>query len=232
MKKNNLMSIDFIKTPINHSFTINELKDFWQVVLPFILHRQEHFKNVWNNGTEEEIFAELIFCIFTPQSKATICWNAVNNLMSKNMILNSKCIDIAKIINGVRFKNNKARYVIEARKFFMINGDIRIRKKLASFKDMYNLRSWLAQNIKGIGYKEAGHFLRNIFIGKDLAILDRHVLKNLKNYGVINMIPERLSIKMYLYIEKQMQKFAENIAIPMGHLDMLFWCKNTGGIFK
>ncbi len=94
------------------------------------------------------------------------------------------------------------------------------------------MRKWLTDNIKGIGYKEAGHFLRNVGIGKDLAILDRHILKNLKVYGAIKEIPEKLNVKTYLETEKQMQDFAKNLKIPMSHLDMLFWCKNTGGIFK
>jgi N-glycosylase/DNA lyase len=200
--------------------------------LPFISQREKHFEDVWKEGTEEEIFAELVFCLFTPQSKAVTCWAAVNALADKNMILNSTQDDIANTINGVRFKHNKAKYVIETRNFFMVDGQIKIKEKLASFNDTYELRKWLIANVKGIAYKEAGHFLRNIGISKDLAILDRHILKNLKVYGAIEEIPKNLNVKTYLEIEKKMQNFAEKIAVPMFHLDMLFWCKNTGGIFK
>jgi N-glycosylase/DNA lyase len=114
----------------------------------------------------------------------------------------------------------------------MIDSKIKIKEKLKSLKNIYELRKWLINNIKGIGYKEAGHFLRNIGRGEDLAVLDRHILKNLKVYDAIKEIPENLSAKTYLETEKQMQDFAKNIGIPMLHLDMLFWCKNTGGIFK
>ncbi|MDR3274639.1 MAG: N-glycosylase/DNA lyase [Endomicrobium sp.] len=230
--KNSLIPINFLKTQTDNSCTIEGLKNFWKTVLPLISHREKHFENVWKNGTEEEIFAELVFCLFTPQSKAVICWAAVNDLAGKNMIFDSKYTDIAKVINKVRFRNNKAKYVVEARKLFIINDNVKIKEKLISFKNIYDLRNWLVQNIKGIGYKEAGHFLRNISIGKDLAILDRHILKNLQVYGGINETPKILNIKTYLEIEKQMQSFAKNIEIPMAHLDMLLWCKNTGGIFK
>jgi N-glycosylase/DNA lyase len=230
--KNSLIPISFLKTPINNSSTAAGLKDFWKKVIPLISYREKHFGNVWKNATEEEIFAELVFCLFTPQSKAVSCWSAVNDLANKNMIFNSKSEDIAKVIGKVRFKNNKAKYLVEARKLFTTNSKIKIKEKLKSFKNIYELRKWLIDNIKGIGYKEAGHFLRNIGIGKDLAILDRHILKNLKVYGAIKKIPEKLNVKTYLETEKQMQDFAKNIGIPMSHLDMLFWCKNTGGIFK
>jgi N-glycosylase/DNA lyase len=230
--KNHLIPIDFIQTPTDNSDTLEGLITFWKKVLPEILKREKHFDSVWKKGSQKEIFAELVFCIFTPQSKALSCWVAVNNLADKNMIFNSQGSDIAKVINNVRFRNNKAKYVVCARKLFKINNKIQIKEKLSSFKDIYKLRKWLAATIKGIGYKEASHFLRNIGIGKDLAILDRHILRNLKVYGVIKKIPSTLNAKTYLKVEKQMQNFAKRTGITMSCLDMLFWCKNTGGIFK
>jgi N-glycosylase/DNA lyase len=230
--KNNLIPINFLKTPTDNSITVAGLKNFWKKVLPLILYREKHFDDIWKTATEEEIFAEFVFCLFTPQSKAVSCWSAVNELVCKNMIFNSKEEDVAKVISKVRFRNNKAKYLVEARKLFTIDSKIKIKEKLKSFKNIYELRKWLICNIKGIGYKEAGHFLRNIGIGKNFAILDRHILKNLKVYGAIKEIPEKLNVKTYLETEKQMQGFAKNIGVPMSHLDMLFWCKNTGGIFK
>ncbi|MDR1511770.1 MAG: N-glycosylase/DNA lyase [Endomicrobium sp.] len=234
--KNSLIQIDFLKTPTDDSTTIAGLKKFWEKVLPIILSREKHFDKIWKSGTDEEIFAELIFCLFTPQSKAIWCWNAVNELAKKNMILYSNEGNIAKIIKKVRFRNNKAKYLVEARKMFTINAKIILKiilkEKLKSLKDAHELRKWLTKNIKGIGYKEAGHFLRNIGIEKNLAILDRHVLKNLKIYDAIKEVPPLLNEKAYLETEKQMQHFSKNTEIPMSHLDMLFWCKNAGGIFK
>ncbi|MDR1243600.1 MAG: N-glycosylase/DNA lyase [Endomicrobium sp.] len=230
--KNKLIPITFLETPTDNSSSIEGLKKFWQKVYPIILNRENHFDIVWVNACEEEIFAELIFCLFTPQSKAVTCWAAVNDLANRNMIFSATDTEIAKTIETVRFRNNKAKYVIKARNLFTSNNKIRIKEKLASFKNIFEARLWLVKNIKGLGYKEVGHFLRNIGIGKNFAILDRHILKNLKIYGVINEIPKTLTTKTYLEIEKQMQNFSTKIGIPMAHLDMLFWCKNTGGIFK
>jgi N-glycosylase/DNA lyase len=230
--KNKLIPIDFLKTPMDNSDTIEALKTFWRKVLPIISQREQHFDDVWAKGSEEEFFAELVFCLFTPQSKAVSCWAAVNILAEKNMIFDSTVEDIVNTINGVRFKHNKAKYVIEARDFFTENKKIKIKEKLSAFNDIYELRKWLIANVKGIAYKEAGHFLRNIGIGKDLAILDRHILRNLKIYGAIKECPKNLNVKTYLEIEKKMQDFAKETGIPMSHLDMLLWCKNTAGIFK
>jgi len=87
------------------------------------------------------------------------------------------------------------------------------------------------KNVLGMGYKESSHFLRNI--GKrDLAIIDRHILKGLLRCGVLKSLPKTLSRKTYLEIEKQFQKFSEEINIPMDELDLLFWSMVTGEILK
>jgi N-glycosylase/DNA lyase len=83
-----------------------------------------------------------------------------------------------------------------------------------------------------MGYKEASHFLRNIGFADDLAILDRHILKNLKIFGIIEEIPKSLSKKKYLEIEEKMRNLANEVNIPVSHLDLLFWSKETGEIFK
>jgi N-glycosylase/DNA lyase len=98
---------------------------------------------------------------------------------------------------------------------------------------MIAVRDWLVENIKGYGYKEASHFLRNIGLGRDIAILDRHILKNLKRYGVISKIPDSVgSRKVYLDIEERMRRFSKRSGIPMDALDLVFWSMQTGFIFK
>ncbi len=86
--------------------------------------------------------------------------------------------------------------------------------------------------VKGMGYKEASHFLRNIGFGEELAILDRHILKNLKEFGVIDEIPSSISKKKYMEIESKMKEFSVSANIPIDHLDLVFWYKETGEIFK
>jgi N-glycosylase/DNA lyase len=126
-------------------------------------------------------------------------------------------------MGGVRFHNNKSGYIIEARdKFF--------KNRLP--KDPKEAREWLVDNIKGLGYKEASHFLRNIGLGRNIAILDRHILKNLMKYNVINEIPKTLTPKRYLEIEDKMKQFSKKNNIPLDELDLLFWAEETGEVFK
>lgn len=172
--------------------------------------------------TDEEIFAELCFCLLTPQSKAKLCWKAVEKLREKNLLLNGFAAGVKKWLAGVRFPNVKAERIVMARVHFPLKID----------SDHIEMRGWLVKNVKGMGMKEASHFLRNIGYGDDIAILDRHILKNLKKFDVINDIPKSLAAKKYLEIEEEMRRFAEKTSIPLAELDLLFWSEETGEIFK
>jgi len=88
------------------------------------------------------------------------------------------------------------------------------------------------RDIDGFGYKEASHFLRNIGRGEGLAILDRHVLRNLRRHGVLRSVPDSLARRRYLEIEEKVQRFARDVRISMAALDLVFWSRETGEVFK
>lgn len=207
---------------------MEEIKRIYFSVQEKIRSRLNEFDRLREKGSDEDIFAELVFCLLTPQSKAQSCWKTVETLLNKNLLLKGNEDQISKELNRVRFRYKKAEYIIEARKLFSAG----IKSKINEFNDVYNVRDWLVQNVKGMGYKEASHFLRNIGFGEELAILDRHILKNLQSLGVIEEIPSSLTKKRYFEIEKKMKKFSEKVKILMSHLDLVLWHKETGEIFK
>ncbi len=212
--------------------TLNEVKGTYFLIKDEIENRLEEFQKKGRSGSDEEIFTELVFCLLTPQSKAKSCWLAVQNLINSDLIFQGTASEISKELNIVRFRNNKARYIVKAREFFTKDEEISIKSILTQKKNVFSKIEWLVKDVKGIGYKEASHFLRNIGFGKQIAILDRHILKNLKLYRVIGDIPKMLSKKKYFDIEKKMLDFSKEIEISMVHLDLLFWYKETGEIFK
>ncbi len=194
--------------------------------------RLSEFKHLGKEGSELDIFCELAFCLFTPQSKAKNCCASVESLVDKDLILNGSEELLCGELNYVRFKYTKAKNLILVRDIFQKNGKLSIRPTLDQFPDPKDAREWLVENVRGMGYKEASHFLRNIGKGEHLAILDRHILKNLVLLGMIDKIPRSMSPKKYLEIESKMTVFAEDIKIPMEQLDLLLWYKETGEIFK
>lgn len=202
---------------------IEDLKNSYKKKKIAIKQRLEDFKR---ERSEEEIFAELYFCLLTPQSKARAADKAIRIMAEKKILISGTEKDMAEVLksSGIRFHNKKAKYIVESRKFFPL-------KQKLDINDIEKTREWLVKNVKGLGYKESSHFLRNIgFSG--LAILDRHILKNLHALGVIEKIPRTLTAKKYLDIEEKMKIFAEKVGIPLEELDLLLWSEETGEIFK
>jgi N-glycosylase/DNA lyase len=196
-----------------------------------IKERLLEFEEVWKES-DERIFEEMSFCFCTPQSSARLCFAAVDFLAKSGMLLRADEKKISHYLEGVRFPENKSRYIIEARRQFTDRfGRLRIKERLHHHNPLV-LREWLVKNVKGFGYKEAGHFLRNIGMGGNLAILDRHILKNMVKYGIIKEVPKTLTRKKYLELEEKLRKFSKKAGIPLAELDLLFWSQETGEIFK
>lgn len=195
-----------------------------------IVDRLADFKQV-GGACDSEIFGELCFCILTPQSKAVKCDEIIRKLKETKLLFEGDAKQISPHVKGARFYKNKTSYLVAARDNLSRGGQVRIKEKIDS-SDPVAAREWLVKNIKGIGYKEASHFLRNIGLGEDLAILDVHILRNLQELGVIPQIPASLTKKRYIEIEEKLRSFSKDSGIPVGHLDILFWSMATGRIFK
>ncbi len=193
--------------------------------------RLNEFRQIGKRATPEELFTELAFCILTPQSKAKLCWEAILAMQKENILLNGTKKEINKKLQKVRFKNKKTEYLLENRRKFFCDNDS-IYNNIKKIKSPLKLREYLVKNVKGIGWKEASHFLRNIGLGADIAILDRHIIRNLIELKVLEEYPKNLSEKKYKGIEEKMKNLSEEFNIPMDTLDHVFWAKETGEVFK
>jgi len=185
------------------------------------------------SGDPERLFVELAFCLLTPSSKAKNAWQAIETMLRDGVLFRGSKEDISEYLNIVRFKNQKAYNIVLAREKILFNNKVSIVGLVNKNRgNPYPFREWLVKNIRGFGYKEATHFLRNIGISKDMCILDRHILRNLAYYEVAELPKYTMSRKNYLLTESKMQDFARNIGIDILYLDFIFWYRETGEIFK
>ena len=189
------------------------------------------YKKAWK-GSEKEVFAEISFCILTPQSKARNAWKAITDLVRNNLLYTGTSEEIAEFLNIVRFKNNKSRYLVELRNLMTIDGKLQPKKILSEQGDVFQKRAWILKNIKGMGLKEANHVLRNLGFGENIAILDRHILRNLAELKVIDEVPKSISEKKYYEIEEKMKEYSKFSGINMDELDLVLWYKEAGEVFK
>ncbi|MEM2174418.1 MAG: N-glycosylase/DNA lyase [Candidatus Micrarchaeia archaeon] len=177
-------------------------------------------KSLVKPKTKREIFLELCYCLLVPLSRASKVYEFLEKNKSSVYLPEKK---LAKALRGVcRFHNIKAKYIVEARK------KLKLIDKIPN--DPKEAREFLVRNFKGLGYKEASHFLRNIGY-RGLSILDRHILNCLYELGLIkNKIWK--SKKEYLEIEEKMKKLSKELNISLDELDFLLWSIKTGNILK
>lgn len=204
---------------------LDELRTLYEVRKHLIRSRLQDFSGI----QPSEYFYELVYCLLTPQSSAEHADKAVQALRSIQFEQRGGDPEpiLREPVQYIRFHKTKSRHLLKARENFQT-----IAQAITDISEPSELRDWLVRNVLGLGYKEATHFLRNIGRNGGLAILDRHILRNLKRLKVIRVIPESLSKKKYLTIEKQFMKFSVRIGIPLDELDLLFWSMETGEIRK
>lgn len=212
---------------------LNEILGVYERIKPDIKRRLEDFKEVWMDGNNEDIHVELSFCILTPQSKARNAWSAITKLRDSGLLYRGGEEEIVKYLNVVRFKNNKAKNLVVVREQMKDSlGELITKDFFSILGDVFEVREWIVKHIRGMAHKEASHFLRNIGFGDEIAILDRHILKNLVRLGVIDEVPKTITAKRYKDIEGKMLRYCKKIDVPMDEFDLLLWYLEAGEIFK
>ena len=179
--------------------------------------------------SEGQYFYELLYCLMTPQSSAVNAAKAQKNFELHNFQFTT--LDPEPLLYQkeyyIRFHKSKAKWISEMK----LNYSAILETTTGKFSAIEK-REWFVKHVRGLSYKEATHFLRNIGKNEGLTILDRHILKNLLYYRVITSIPKTLTKKNYLIIEKKFQQFAEQVGISVDELDLLFWSNEAGEILK
>ncbi len=172
-----------------------------------------------------EMFKELSFCIMTANCGAEKCIE-VNDRIDKGFLNLSEEELVNKFKEfGYRFPNRRANYIVEARNYLS-----ELESIISSNIDEIKLREWIVKNIKGLGYKEASHFLRNIGY-KNLAIIDFHIVDLLVKFELIEK-PKSITKKKYLEIENVLKQLGREVHLDMAKLDLYLWYKETGKVLK
>jgi N-glycosylase/DNA lyase len=210
-----------------------EVQKIYEGIKKDIEKRLLDFKKIWLEGNNKDIFCELAFCILTPQSKARNAWKAISELRDTNLLFKGSEEEMLPYLNIVRFNKTKAKNLYLLRQQMVDEkGNFMTKDFFSKFDSPFEMREWIVKNIRGMSYKEASHFLRNIGFGQDLAILDRHILKNLAALEVIKEVPKTVTPKLYKEIENKLRIYCSEVQIPMENIDLLLWYLEAKDIFK
>ncbi len=213
---------------------IQEIKSLKQKIGFDVEKRLLDFKkNI--NKKDIELFSELCFCIIVANNSIENGLRAYNTIGSNFLKLEEKKLKEELKKTAKRFYNKRAEYIIETRKKYteLISKIRELEKnkklKTENIKIEKEFRNWLVDNIKGFGFKEASHFMRNLGFF-NFAILDRHILKFLYKNNIIKEIPKTITKKKYYEIENIIQNFSKKLEMSMAELDVYLFYIDSGRI--
>ncbi len=203
---------------------LDKIRQLEQSEVNSIVERRLAEFSSFKTKSEDEWFSELCFCILAANAKQATSAAIQSQLSAEGFkTLSQETLTNLIKINKHRFHNNKAKYIVQARQF----GNI---KSIIQDMSEKEARDWLVQNIKGIGMKEASHFIRNTG-GQNLAILDRHILNTLSEYKIITR-PKTLTAQNYISIEKSFTDLASTLRMSPAKLDLMIWYLRNGEVAK
>jgi len=223
---------------------VERIRKVREEVKPFVKRRLAEFERLGREGKtfydfrpfaelsfEAGLFSELSFCILTANSSALLGLKLQSELGEEGFLnLEEKELEEALRKAGHRWAGQRAKWILEAREKFPA-----IRELLKKERDARLLRELLSSpsspyKVKGLGLKEASHFLRNVGF-KDVAIVDRHVFRFLLEEG---LLPPQKSItkKVYLKAEEALKGLAEELGFSLAELDLYVFYAKTKKVLK
>lgn len=184
-----------------------------------------------NKNHDYNLFEELCFCILTANTSAEMGMKAIDKI--RDLLINGNAEEMTKKLEGVyRFNNLRPAFIAHTREFLNNSINFKLKEKIESLKDYPDeLRDFFVENVKGFGYKESSHFLRNIGF-KGYAILDKHILNSLIEFNIVDEVKMPLNKERYKELENKLRMFSNEIGIPMDELDLLLWSRKNGRILK
>jgi N-glycosylase/DNA lyase len=212
--------------------TIKEIKKAHAERREQIRQRLDEFAAVGKRGDDREFWEEMVFCFFTGGCSAAMGLRSVEAV--RPVLMDGDQDQIANALVGShRYPNARAKYVVHSREFLKERYNLKLGQKLREFDCSLERRDWLVREkgIKGLGYKEASHYLRNIGF-RGYAILDKHVLNCLAELKIIDDPKPPNTRAKYLTVEDQLRKLTRRLNIDFDELDLVLWSMKTGVILK
>jgi N-glycosylase/DNA lyase len=183
---------------------------------PEVRKRLKEFN--FESKEHHEWFSELCFCLLTANASAE-AGIRVQKAIGKGF-LSLHPDKLSKRLKELkyRFPNVRAKYIHEARKCHKI-------KDMIKGMPSEQAREFLVENVKGLGMKEASHFLRNT--GRtDVAIIDRHIMR------VLGHPVKSINKRNYLDMEDRLLRLAKLTKTNQAELDLILWSIQTGKVLK
>lgn len=205
---------------------------------PEIESRLKEFMEL-RKASDERLFKELCFVILTSQSSAENAWEAIKTLDKQGLLSEPEKEEIESILqdNDIQYEKRKTEFIIENFRFLSQptfedpSKSMKVKQRIRP-ENLEQCRKWFEENIKGLSWKGASHFLRNIGYGDSFAILSSHTVSVLFDLEVLDISDPPKNESEYLKAEEKVNEFSEVIGIDIQALDLVLWSYRTGKVFK
>ena len=202
-----------------------ELLELYELRGEEIRNRLLEFKETFQKADDLQIFHELSFCILSSGVGPKIagqCMRAIGEKLADG----EEDELLGRIQTIHKYAENASRYIVFTREYLKEEHGFLLKSLVSSFEDRVERRDFFAKNpgIKGLGYMQASHFLRNLgFSG--YAILDRNNLASLSELGITGETKYPLTRKRYLETESLMTEAARELGVSLDEFDLLLWSR-------
>ncbi|MEK7724851.1 MAG: N-glycosylase/DNA lyase [Acidobacteriota bacterium] len=217
---------------LHQPVTIERIKETHSARAEEINQRLAEFAAIWQTGNDEKLWEEMVFCFFTGGCSARMGLRSIEAV--RPLLLTGTHDELMNALVGKhRYPRARAGYIVVSRDFLQDHCQMKLREKLESFENDLERRDWLVKEkgIKGLGYKEASHYLRNIGF-KGYAILDKHILRSLAELNFIDDPKPPSTRTKYLNFENKLKELAAQTGVNFDELDLVLWSMKTGEILK
>jgi N-glycosylase/DNA lyase len=201
-------------------------------------------RRVWNDMPEDELWRELCLCILSSNVPFELAKSAMLHLWETGLLRPTRVMrpddqekeitrELSKAIylptkkdgscRRYRFPNMRGRDIVAAARALYDNGP-GLKTLLSDAESEIELRRYLAENVPGVGLKEASHFLRNIGYANSLAIIDRHIVDFLSD--VLDLPPqdfEHITPSKYLTLETYLKELCQQLGLELPLFDWAIW---------
>lgn len=194
----------------------------------------------WQDATEERLLFELILAVLGSQNRYEVAlafseeikkqkllrgnlFISIEELTVKIQIILSSALEIEGNLIRYRFPNAKAKYIAYDLIYLQEIGGL--KSLLAQTDEIAQLRAFFVKEIKGVGPKQASHFLRNVGYSNDVAVLDVHILRYMYIQGIIEETYTKAigTLKQYEKLESLLIDFLKYMKYPIGFVDQAIW---------
>ena len=219
---------------------IDELIDSFSIILNNHISK----KNI-TVMSSKEIYIEIYNCLLGSQVKYDMAMSyaiKISQEIDKSNVDSDKIKNVLTTpvynkdlgnYNSYRFPNKATKNILSLHEFILKSNKTLRQIINENSNSISNFRRYLVNNINGIGPKQASHFIKNIGLSDNIAILDSHIIKYINLYDSNIVKSNNINtLSRYEFIENYFLTLVKKFIHSPAIVDQSIWFISRNGGFN